>query len=329
MKQLKLASLFAGCGGTDLGFQGGFSFLGKKYKRHPVKLVYSNEIEKGFADIYDSNFNHKTHIKDIKKISHKEIPECDILTGGFPCLTFSIVAQFPPRLGLDGKTGTLYEDMCKAIRAKQPKCFVAENVKGLLSANKRKAFPIIMRDFRSCGYHVVHLLLNAYDYGVPQKRERVFIIGFKEARYLDFFRPPQQVFDKSSLGLVLEDEVPEKYYFSKRALEGLKKANKKMNKGRVQDIKGPCNTVGSHLAKVSINSTDPVLLINGRYRRFTPREVARIQSFPDTFDLIGSDGIQYRALGNAIPPVLAWHVCKSVVNAINDAEVFEKNSTKI
>lgn len=328
MKQLRLASLFAGCGGTDLGFQGGFTFLGKKYKRHPIKLVYSNEIEKGFADIYNANFGHDTHVEDIKNISHQEIPDCDILTGGFPCLTFSIVAQFPPRLGLNGATGTLYEDMCKAIKIKKPKCFVAENVKGLLSANKKNAFPIIMRDFRACGYHVIHLLLNAYDYGVPQNRERVFIIGFKEARYLDFFRPPPQVIDKSCLGLVLEKEVPEKYYFSQKALDGLKKANKKMNKGRVQSLDKPCNTVGSHLAKVSINSTDPVLLINDRYRRFTPREVARIQSFPENFQLTGSDGIQYRALGNAIPPLLAWHVGNAVIKAIKDADEFDVKQQK-
>lgn len=85
-----------------------------------------------------------------------------------------------------------------------------------------------------------------------------------------------------------------------------------MNKGRAQDITKPCNTVGAHLAKVSLNSTDPVLLENGRYRRFTPREVARIQSFPEEFKLVGSEAAQYRALGNAIPPVMFWHVANAV-----------------
>ena len=85
-----------------------------------------------------------------------------------------------------------------------------------------------------------------------------------------------------------------------------------MNKGRAQDITKPCNTVGAHLAKVSLNSTDPVLMENGRYRRFTPREVARIQSFPENFELIGSEASQYRALGNAIPPVMFWHVANAV-----------------
>ncbi|MTV61582.1 DNA cytosine methyltransferase, partial [Streptococcus pneumoniae] len=96
------------------------------------------------------------------------------------------------------------------------------------------------------------------------------------------------------------------YSFSERAVQGLliSKSGKKLNKGRAQDIEQPSNTVSSHLAKVSLNSTDPVLLENGRYRRYTPREVARIQSFPENYELLGSEGAQYRMLGNAIPPVM-------------------------
>ena len=94
------------------------------------------------------------------------------------------------------------------------------------------------------------------------------------------------------------------------------RAKKEMNKGRAQDLSGPCGTVGAHLAKVSLNSTDPVLCVNGKYRRFIPREVARIQSFPDEYKLIGSEAQQYKALGNAIPPVLAWQVMNSIIAAL-------------
>ncbi|MEG0812640.1 MAG: DNA cytosine methyltransferase, partial [Clostridium sp.] len=97
-----------------------------------------------------------------------------------------------------------------------------------------------------------------------------------------------------------------------RAVAGMMKNRESMNKGRAQDITKPCNTVGAHLAKVSLNSTDPVLMENGCYRRFTPREVARIQSFPESFKLVGSEAAQYRALGNAIPPVMFWHVADAV-----------------
>lgn len=119
---------------------------------------------------------------------------------------------------------------------------------------------------------------------------------------------------------VIEIDVDEKYYFSDRAVAGMMKNRESMNKGRAQDITKPCNTVGAHLAKVSLNSTDPVLLVDGRYRRFTPREVARIQSFPDNFKLIGSEGAQYRALGNAIPPVMFWHIAKKVSESLKNCD---------
>ena len=117
---------------------------------------------------------------------------------------------------------------------------------------------------------------------------------------------------------IIEKDVDEKYFFSNKAVEGMKKSHKKMNKGRVQKLNEPCNTVGSHLAKVSLNSTDPVLYINDKYRRFTPREVARIQSFPENFILCGSESAQYRALGNAIPPVLSWFVTDQLVNILKE-----------
>ena len=117
---------------------------------------------------------------------------------------------------------------------------------------------------------------------------------------------------------VIEKKVDEKYFFSERAVAGMMKKRESMNKGRAQDINKPCNTVGAHLAKVSLNSTDPVLMEDKRYRRFTPREVARIQSFPDDFELVGSEAAQYRALGNAIPPVMFWYVAKAVSGKLQE-----------
>ena len=103
------------------------------------------------------------------------------------------------------------------------------------------------------------------------------------------------------------------------------KSGKKMNKGRAQNIEQPSNTVSSHLAKVSLNSTDPVLLENGRYRRYTPREVARIQSFPENYKLIGSESSQYKMLGNAIPPVMMWHIANKLLSDLrNFVEISDK-----
>lgn len=319
MRELRVASLFAGCGGTDVGVVGDFDFLGVHYDRHPCRLVYANDFDEGACDLFDGNFPIKIDRGDIRKVDTSKVPQYDILTAGFPCQSFSIVAQNPPRLGIkDSDKGTLFEEVCRFLRDHQPTGFICENVKGLLSANNSKAFPVIVRSLRECGYHVDHMLLNASDYGIPQRRERVFIVGFKDRAALAAFRRPEPVKAASVLRDVVfpESEIEPKYYFSQRAVDGMRAAKKEMNKGRAQNLDMPCGTVGAHLAKVSLNSTDPVLCINDRYRRFVPREVARIQSFPDSYNLTGSESRQYRALGNAIPPVLAWNVMKSFVSAI-------------
>lgn len=327
MRTLRIASLFAGCGGTDVGAEGGFAFLGRSYSRLPTKLVYANDFDPEACDLFDANFSVKIDRTDIRKVHEDSVPKYDFLTAGFPCQSFSIVAQNPPRLGIkDSEKGALFEEVCRFLKAHRPQGFLCENVKGILSANKGTAFPIIMRALRDCGYSVAHLLLNSRFYGVPQQRERVFIVGFKDPAVMDLYRPPMPVVEAATLGDVVfsEANVPQKYYFSDRAVAGMRAAKPEMNKGRAQSLNEPCNTVGAHLSKVSLNSTDPVLCEGGRYRRFLPREVARIQSFPDSYRLIGMEGAQYKALGNAIPPVLSWHMMKSISDAFARKEALEK-----
>lgn len=315
MDCLKVASLFCGCGGTDVGMIGNFSFLGKKYKKQPLNIVYANDIEESACRIFENNFSIAPDRRDIRNVKSNEIPDIDILTGGFPCQSFSIVAQNPKRLGVKDARGMLFFEMCRILRDKQPKCFIAENVKGILTANKRSAFPLITKEFEDSGYDVKYTILNSAYFGVPQKRERVIIVGFRKDLKIDFEFPDIVLKTEDEwvpLSTAIETEVDEKYFFSERAVAGMMKNRESMNKGRAQDLSKPCNTVGAHLAKVSLNSTDPVLMENGRYRRFTPREVARIQSFPEKFELIGSEAAQYRALGNAIPPVMFWYVANKV-----------------
>lgn len=319
MGKLKVASLFCGCGGTDVGLLGDFDFLGKHYRKNPMEIVYANDIDDNACAIFEKNFGIKPDNRDIRTVSSSEIPEIDILTGGFPCQSFSIVAQNPKRLGVKDDRGKLFFEMCRILRDKQPKCFIAENVKGILSANGKSAFPLIIKEFEDSGYNVSYRLLNAVNYGVPQKRERVIIVGIRKDlnKKFDFDTLPKEgCIPTSTLSQIIEKDVPEKYFFSQKAVDGMMKKRDLMNKGRAQDINQPCNTVGAHLAKVSLNSTDPVLLENGKYRRFTPREVARIQSFPESFVLIGSEGAQYRALGNAIAPVMFWHVANAVTETL-------------
>lgn len=319
MEKLKVASLFCGCGGTDVGLLGGFDFLGKTYTTNSMEIVYANDIDDNACRIFEENFGIKPDNRDIREIKSDELPDFDILTGGFPCQSFSIVAQNPKRLGVKDERGKLFFEMCRILKDKQPKCFVAENVKGLLTANKRSAFPLILEEFQNSGYDVYYQILNSAEYGVPQKRERVIIVGFRKDLKVKFDFPESIIKAEElyePLSTVIEKQVDDKYFFSDRAVAGMMKNRESMNKGRAQDINKPCNTVGAHLAKVSLNSTDPVLMENGRYRRFTPREVARIQSFPEDFKLVGSEAAQYRALGNAIPPVMFWHVADAVCSEL-------------
>ena len=324
MASLKVASLFCGCGGTDVGLLGGFDFLGDNYAKNPMEIVYANDIEESACRIFEENFGVIPDRRDIRTVPASEIPEIDVLTGGFPCQSFSIVAQNPKRLGYKDERGMLFFEMCRILREKQPKCFIAENVKGLLSANKGEAFPLIISEFEKSGYQVTHKLINAAAFGVPQKRERVIIVGIRNDLGFKYAFPDDVLAenDYAVLGSVVENQVDEKYFFSEKAVQGMRAAKRDMNKGRAQDLNKPCNTVGSHLAKVSLNSTDPVLLDGGRYRRFTPREVARIQSFPESFKLIGVEGAQYRALGNAIPPVMFWYVAHQLCELLRENNQF-------
>ena len=319
METLKVASLFCGCGGTDVGLTGNFEFLGRHYDSNGMEIVYANDIDANACALFEKNFGLVPDNRDVRNVASEELPEFDILTGGFPCQSFSIVAQNPPRLGIKDDRGMLFFEMCRILRERQPKCFIAENVKGILTANKKAAFPLSLQEFENSGYDVKYTVLNAAEYGVPQKRERVIIVGFRKDLGVDFTFPTPVITaaeEYAPLQAVIEAEVPEKYYFSDKAVAGMMKNRESMNKGRAQDVTKPCNTVGAHLAKVSLNSTDPVLLVNGRYRRFTPREVARIQSFPENFRLIGSEAAQYRALGNAIPPVMFWYVARAVAEVL-------------
>lgn len=326
MNKLRVVSLFSGCGGADLGLLGGFWFLGKHYKRLSTSVVFANDVDKYAVETYKKNFPHPISDEDIRKIKSTDIPEHDILVGGFPCQTFSIVGQ---RKGISDLRGQLFLEMARILKDRQPSVFIGENVKGLVNLQKGKVLDLIIEKFQESGYDVTFKVLNSVNYGVPQKRERVFIVGFRNDLQTSF------EFPKSTGGFVplksvLQQEFDKRYIFSKRAVEGLKKSNKAFNKGRVQDPELPCNTINSHLAKVSLNGTDPVLLIDGKkdsYRRFTPLEASRIQSFPDTFDFPVSEFQTYKQIGNAIPPVMMWHLTNSVIKALENSKC--KPRTKI
>ena len=232
MGKLKVASFFCGCGGTDVGLLGGFDFQGKHYHSNNMEIVYANDIDPNACAIFEKNFGIVPDSRDIREVKSDEIPEFDILTGGFPCQSFSIVAQNPVRLGIKDERGKLFFEMCRVLREKRPKCFIAENVKGIMTANKQSAFPLILKEFEDSGYDVKYSILNSANYGVPQKRERVIIVGFRKDLKIDFTFPSRVLENEEQfvpLSTVVENTVDKKYFFSTRAVEGMMKNRETMN----------------------------------------------------------------------------------------------------
>lgn len=322
----KVVSLFSGCGGADRGIIGGFEYNNQFYSELPYDIIYANDIDEKALNTYKLNFKtHDVICLDVRDINEKEIPDHDILIGGFPCQSFSTIN--PTKDPFDNRAN-LYKEMVRILSYKQPKVIVAENVKGFMTLHKGKIYKRVKEEFEKEGYNVYVQLLNAADYGIPQKRERVFIIGFRKDLNINWkFPKPTTPNRDTPLSIVIKNLIPEdsKYYFSKRAVEGMKKAKNNMKRGLWQKLDEPCLTITSHLAKVSLNSRDPVLLVDATkelYRRFTPKEAAGIQSFPNSFMFAGTEGDAYRQIGNAIPPVLSWHIFSEILTHLN---TFKKN----
>ncbi len=193
-KTYKTISLFSGCGGLDLGFQGNFKSLDTKYAKTNFDVVWSNDIDKNACQTYKENLNKDIVCADIRdlltnkyiNLFDKPIPKkVDIVLGGFPCQDFSHAGK---RKGFDSERGTLYQAMLEVVKETEPLVFLAENVKGLLTMNKGDVIQQIIKEFESLGYNVSYKLFITADFGVPQKRERVIIIGTRKdiLPYFDF-----------------------------------------------------------------------------------------------------------------------------------------------
>lgn len=321
--KIRVISLFSGCGGADLGLVGGFSFLRKRYKKNPIEIVHASDIDAKAVSTYNSNFKHSAICDDVRNLDFLQ-DSADIIIGGFPCQNFSTVN---PTKKPEDKKNQLFWELSRIVSQVKPKILIAENVKGFSTLKKGKYLEMALEDFKTHGYTLHWKILNASHYGVPQLRQRVIIVGIRNdlpSRNLFKFPIPTHGEGLKPLVplnkvLIDHDTVGDKYYFSKRAVEGVKKAKKNMKRAVAQDENKPCLTITSHLAKVSLNSRDPVLLVDKEkelYRRFSPLEAARIQSFPDSFVFEGSQGDSYRQIGNAVPPVLMWHIMQSVIKSL-------------
>lgn len=317
MKKYTITSLFSGCGGLDLGFQGNFDFLGKKYKEHEFKVVWANDIDKNACATYAKYFNHSIVCKDIRDIllnkerglSDNTIPlKVDIVLGGFPCQDFSHAGK---RKGFKSARGTLYQAMSEVIRQSQPMLFLAENVKGLLTMNSGEAIKQIIQDFERLGYHVSYKLMLTADFEVPQKRERVVIIGTRK-KILPKFDFDLLLSEKKEW-VPLKDAIGDLANYKEGRVENHYWSKAKKNKGqgnnKVVESQPAPTMRAEHHGNIEFHWD--------KERRLSAREAARIQSFPDDMVFYPSTSSAYRQIGNAVPPVFAWHIADAVQTFIN------------
>ncbi len=324
-------SLFAGAGGLDLGFRGGFTFLGRGYPKTGFCVVKAYDINPRAVETYNFNLEPVCEVKDVTTLNPDELPKVDVVLGGFPCQDFSVAGK---RRGISVHRGNLYKALVLAVEAVRPKVFLAENVKGLLTANEGLAIRVISKDFASAGpgYRVYMGLLNAADFGVPQRRERVFIVGVRKDLEGEFkFPRPTHAPPLLADGVNLLPWVTARDALSdledENALKSMPNwewSRAKKNRGQGNDpIKPdqPSPTIrAEHHGNIEFHYRLP--------RRLSVREAARLQSFPDDFVFQAPMSEAYKLVGNAVPPVLAWHLAVAVRDFL-DREASSKGTPEI
>jgi len=309
---MKIISLFCGAGGMDLGFI-----------KAGHEIVWANDNDKDSCDTYEKYFGHKPVCKPIEEIPSSEIPDGDVVIGGFPCQGFSIAN---PYRNEEDKRNELYIQLKRVIEDKQPKYFVAENVTGLCSIggyetkedrkeHKGKVLKKILQELKEIGYKVKFKILNSADFGVPQLRKRVIILGTRDdiQEELNHPKPTHSKEEWKTVGKALKglpEEINEK---SKEFHNHVGTAHKvKINKfigNRKTDSNKPSPTIVGRGG----GTGGPVIIPHpNEKRRMTVRETARLQSFPDDFIFEGSVTSQYRQIGNAVPWLMAYEIAKMI-----------------
>lgn len=324
--KFSFVDLFAGIGGIRLAYQN----LGGK-------CVFTSEWDTYSKKTYEVNFG-EVPFGDITKISEKEIPDHDILLGGFPCQPFSIAGVSKKNaLGrahgfLDETQGTLFFDVARIIKHKRPATFMLENVKNLVSHDKGKTFFVITETLKELGYSIHFKILDGKHF-VPQHRERIIIVGFDKSVFNgnETFEFPVMSETKYAIKDILEPEVDEKYTLSNRLWEYLQGyAIKHKAKGNgfgfgLTDLNGISRTMSARYYK---DGAEILIPQNGKNpRRLTPRECARLQGFPDTFQIPVSDNQAYKQFGNSVVSPLIQAVGRNIVKELQ--KINEPKTTKI
>ena len=302
-KTIKFIDLFCGIGGFRIAAEQVFKKRGFR-----GECVFSSEIDRFARESYHANFGEFPS-GDITKINAKDVPDHDILFAGFPCQPFSIIGQGK---GFEDTRGTLFFEIARILKEKKPKAFVLENVKMLVGHDKGKTLAKILDVLNELGYNVHYRVLNALEYGLPQKRERIFIAGYFGNAEFEWAAPVKKY---KPLSDILERSADKKYY-----------ASKHIHKKRLASHKPQISPSIWHENKSGHISSYPYscalragasynyLLVNGE-RRLTPREMLRLQGFPDSFKIAVSESQTRKQAGNAVPVNLAGAVINSVLNS--------------
>lgn len=298
---IKIIDLFAGVGGIRKGIE-------NAYGQDNVECVFSSEINKFAVQTYKANHNNENVHGDITLINEKSIPDHDLLLGGFPCQAFSMAGK---GLGFADTRGTLFFEIERILKEKKPKTFLLENVKRLVTHDKGNTFKVIIDKLEGLGYKVFHKVLRARDFGVPQNRERIFIVGFLDPN-IDF-KFPEPLKINTKVGDILDDNVDPKYTISDKLWLGhqTRKLNNKANgKGfGYQMVTHDSSYTGTLSARYNKDGSEILIYQEGKNpRKLTPREAARLQGFPEDFIIPVSNAQAYKQFGNS--------VCVPVITAI-------------
>jgi DNA (cytosine-5)-methyltransferase 1 len=313
MEVIKFIDLFCGIG----GFRQAMEEACRENKLIP-DCVFSSDIDPACQFSYEDNFGEQP-FGDITKADEKDIPDHDILFAGFPCQPFSIIGQ---RQGFNDIRGTLFFDIARILKHKQPTAFVLENVKQLVGHDKGKTLKTILKTLRELGYNVQYAVLNALDYGLPQKRERVIIVGHRDPVFFSF---PSPIRPFKPLSEILEKNVDKKHYASDYITEKRKAKHKSEYKLSIWHENKAGNICSyPYSCALRAGASYNYLLVNGE-RRLTPREMFRLQGFPDSYKIIANDSQARKQAGNAVPV----NIVKAVILKLLPFVVPDMDSTMV
>lgn len=299
-KLVRFVDLFCGIGGFHVAMEQACADLGMK-----SKAVFASDIDKDCQIAYEANFSLKVH-GDITKIDEKEVPYHDVLVGGFPCQPFSIIGE---RKGFDDTRGTLFFDIARIIKEKKPAAFVLENVKTLRGHDGGETLKLILDTLDGLGYRTTFAILNALNFGLPQKRERIWIVGNRMDIPMSL---PVGDVPMTPLSRILEKKVDPKHYASDYIRQ---KRHSVMTAGKEATIwhENKAGNISSYPYSCALRAgaSYNYLLVNGE-RRLTPREMFRLQGFPDSYKIVSTDSQSRKQAGNSLPINVAKAVLKEL-----------------